>query len=70
LRQYSNFVQGTKVAMSGVYLRYNMYFILRTVNSTLLKRISLAEYSYNSMRVAKIYLEYNISGTEAGGTQI
>jgi len=44
-----------------------MYFILRTVNST---QISLAEYSYNSRRVAKIYLEYNMSGTGAGGTQI
>jgi hypothetical protein len=47
-----------------------VYFILRTVNSTLLKRISLAEYSYNSRRVAKIYLEYNMSSTGAGGTQI
>ena len=46
----------------------NMYLILRDVNSTLLKRISLAEYSLYIRNNMNIFLEYNVSGTKAGGT--
>jgi hypothetical protein len=38
---------------------------VRSVNSTLLKRISLVEYLRNNLN---IYLECNPSGTGAGGT--
>jgi hypothetical protein len=47
-----------------------MYLILREVNSTLLKWISLAEDSLDSREDMKVYLEYNLSGTGAGGTQM
>ena len=45
-------------------------FIWRKVNSTLLKQISLAEDDLYSRKVVKIYLEYNMSGTGACGTQM
>jgi hypothetical protein len=32
--------------------------------------LSLAEDDLNSRKVVKIYLEYNMSGTGAGGTQM
>jgi hypothetical protein len=47
-----------------------MYLILREVNSTLPKQISLAEYSLYSRKDAKVYLEYNLNDTGAGGTQM
>jgi len=47
-----------------------MYLILREVNSTLLKQISLAEDSLDSKKDVKVYLKYNLSGTGAGGTQM
>jgi len=47
-----------------------MYLILREVDSTLLKQTSLVEYSLDSRKDMKVYLEYNLSGTGAGGTQM
>jgi len=47
-----------------------MYLILKDINSTLPKQISLAEYSLYSRKDAKVYLEYNLSGTGVGGTQM
>jgi hypothetical protein len=45
-----------------------MYLILRDFNNfTLLKRISLTEYSLYSSNNMNIYHECNLSGTGAGG---
>jgi hypothetical protein len=41
-----------------------MYLILGNVNSTLLKQISLVEYSLYSRNIMNIYLKCNLSGTE------
>jgi len=45
-----------------------MYLILRDVNSTLLKQISLVEYSLYLRNDVNIFLEYNLGGIRAGGT--
>ena len=47
-----------------------MYLILREVNSTLLKQISLVGDSLDSRKDVKVYFEYNLNGTGAGGTQM
>jgi hypothetical protein len=45
-----------------------MYLILRDINSTLLKRISLAKYVCIQGDNVNIYLQCNLSGTGAGDT--
>ena len=45
-----------------------MYLISRDVNYTLLKQISLAEYSLYLKDDMNMFLKYNLSGTRTGGT--